>query len=64
MAYLNLYSNSQVRSLISKFTEEKAAAIQQSNKLRQELVRDTHFSISNIIQKINLLYFFVIFRLW
>ncbi|CAI9755349.1 unnamed protein product [Fraxinus pennsylvanica] len=38
MAYLDLYSNSQVRSLISKLTEEKAAAIQQGAKLRQELL--------------------------
>ena len=31
----------QVRALISKLTEEKAAALQQGNKLRQELVRIT-----------------------
>ncbi|CAA3001991.1 vesicle-associated protein 1-1-like [Olea europaea var. sylvestris] len=37
--FVDSHENSQeVRSLISKFTEEKAAAIQQSNKLRQELL--------------------------
>ena len=35
----------QVRALISKLNAEKAAAVQQSNKLRKELVRHSFFII-------------------